>query len=94
MVNGYSVDYVDYATMLRSLQRMREEDDSFRFWFCYKGQLLTDFVKFEGVIPAPKDCVVTLKPIRNWVNGKEYQWYCRIKDENTNQFTYFTIVSD
>lgn len=94
MINGRLVDYVDYATMFLSLQRMREEDDSFRYGFCYKGQLLTDFVKFEGVLPAPSNCVVTLKPIRNWANGKEFQWYCRIKDEVTQQFTYFTIVSD
>lgn len=92
MINGNAVDYVNYACMLRSLQRMQELDDTFRFYFCDKGQLLTDFVKFEGVLPAPEDCVVTLKPIRNWANGKDFQWFCRIKDEDTNQLTYFTIV--
>lgn len=92
MVNGYEVDYVDYATMFRSLQRMSEDDDWFRFSFCYKGQLLSDFVRFDGVIPAPRDCIVTLKPIRNWSNGKDFQWFCRIKDEKSNQMFYFTIV--
>ncbi len=94
MINGREVDRVYYLTMLRSLQRMQELDEISEWFVCDKGQLLTDFVPFDGVLPAPDNCIVTFKPIRSWQSHKEYQWFCRIRDVEHNRYVYFTFICD
>ena len=93
MINGKQIDRVHYKTMLRSLQRMQELDELKEWYICDKGQLLTDFVSFSGVLPSPEDCIVTDKPIKSWQSHKEYQWFCRIKDEEKGGYKYFTIIT-
>lgn len=92
MINGKQIDKVHYLSMLRSLQRMQELDELKEWFVCDEGQLLTDFVEFEGVLPSPSDCIVSYKPIKCWANNREYQWFCRIKDEEHNRFVYFTEI--
>lgn len=94
MINGKEVDKVHYLTMMRSLQRMQELDELKEWFICDEGQLLTDFVDFDGVLPAPGNCVVTYKPIISWVSGREFQWFCRIHDEENSRFVYFTLIRE
>lgn len=94
MINGREIDRVHYLTMMRSLQRMQELNELNEWYICDKGQLLTDFVPFSGVLPSPEDCVVTFTPIKSWQSRREYQWFCRIKDEYKNRYVYFTIIRD
>ena len=92
MINGKNTDQVHYLTMLRSIQRM-EEKEQLSYWkVCDQYQLLNDFVDFDGVIPAPVDSIVSHTPIKSWQSGKEYQWYCRIKDEASGKYVYFTEI--
>lgn len=93
MINGKSIDRVHYLLMLQSLQRMRELDELDEWYVCEQGQLMTDFVDFEGVLPAPCDCIVSYTPIISWTNRQEFQWFARIKDEQSNKFVYFTQIS-
>lgn len=92
MINGKSVDKVHYLTMLRSLQRMQELGEIKEWYVCDEGQLLTDFVSFSGVLPAPGDCIVSYTPIKSWQSHREFQWFCRIKDDENNRFVYFTFI--
>lgn len=92
MINGKLIDRVHYMTMMRSIQRMQELDELKEWFICDEGQLMTDFVPFSGVLPAPADCVVSYTPIRDWQTHKDYQWFCRIKNEETNKYVYFTII--
>lgn len=94
MINGREVDKVHYRTMLRSIQRMQELDELKEWYLCDKGQLLTDFVSFSGVLPAPDDCIVSYTPIRSWQTQRDYQWFCRIKDEEKGRYVYFTFITD
>lgn len=94
MINGKEVDRVHYRTMMRSIQRMQELNELKNWFVCDKGQLLTDFVSFSGVLPAPEDCIVTYKPIKSWQTGREFQWFCRIKDEEIGRYVYFTLLSN
>ena len=93
MINGREVDRVHYLSMLRSIQRMQEMNELNDWYLCDKGQLLTDFVEFSGVLPAPDDCIVSYTPIKNWSTRQDYQWFCRIKDEEKNRYVYFTFIS-
>lgn len=92
MINGKLIDSVHYLSMLRSLQRMQELDELDEWFICDEGQLMTDFVDFDGVLPAPCDCIVSYTPIKSWQSRQEYQWFCRIKDEQKNRFVYFTKI--
>ena len=94
MINGKEVDRVHYLTMLRSLQRMQELEEISEWFVCDKGQLLTDFVSFSGVLPAPDNCIVSYTPIKSWQSCREYQWFCRIKDDEHNRYVYFTLICD
>lgn len=94
MINGREVDKVHYRTMLRSIQRMQELDELKEWYVCDKGQLLTDFVSFSGVLPAPADCIVSYTPIKSWQTRRDYQWFCRIKDEEKGHYVYFTFITD
>lgn len=93
MINGKPIDRVYYLTMMRSIQRMQELGELTEWYICDQYQLLTDFVNFSGVLPAPEDCIVTYKPIKSWQTGREYQWFCRILDEEKNRYVYFTIIT-
>lgn len=92
MINGRPVDKVYYLEMLRSIQRMQELDQLKEWYICDEGQLMTDFVSFSGVLPAPADCIVSYTPIRSWHSSKEYQWFARIKDEEKDRYVYFTFI--
>lgn len=94
MINGKEVDKVHYLTMLRSIQRMQELDELNEWFVCDEGQMLTDFVNFSGVLPAPGNCIVSYQPIRSWQTNREYQWFCRIKDEEKGKYVYFTFIKD
>ena len=94
MINGKPVAHVHYLSMLRSLQRMQELDKLNEWYVCDKGQLMTDFVSFSGVLPAPSNCIVTYVPIVSWSSGSEYQWFCRIHDDEHNRDVYFTLIED
>lgn len=94
MINGREVDKVHYRTMLRSIQRMQELDELKEWYVCDKGQLLTDFVSFSGVLPAPDDCIVSFTSIKSWQTHRDYQWFCRIKDEEKGRYVYFTFITD
>lgn len=94
MINGREVNKVHYRTMLRSIQRMQELDELKEWYVCEKGQLLTDFVTFNGVLPAPDDCIVSYTPIKSWQTRRDYQWFCRIKDEEKGLYVYFTLITD
>lgn len=94
MINGKQVDKVHYLTMLRSIQRMQELNELDEWYLCDEGQLLTDFVKFPGVLPAPGNCIVSYVPIRSWQSHREYQWFCRIKDDEKNRYVYFTFIRE
>lgn len=92
MIKGKQVDKVHYLTMLRSLQRMQELDEIEEWYVCAEGQLLTDFVSFSGVLPAPGWCIVSYTPIKSWQTHREFQWFCRIWDETKGCFVYFTFI--
>lgn len=94
MINGKAIDQVHWKSMIMSLQRMRELDEMTEWYFCEKYQLMTDFVSFSGVLPAPADCIVTYKPIKSWSSGREYQWFCKIHDDEKNREVYFTEIRD
>lgn len=87
-------DKVNYLSMLRHLQRMLELNEIDVFFVCDKYQMMTDFCPFEGVLPAPFDCIVTYKPIKSWQSHRELQWFCRMKDEVNNRYVYFTALED
>lgn len=80
--------------MLRSLQRMQELDELKEWYLCEEHQLLTDFVKYSGILPSPCNCIVSYVPIKSWRTRREFQWFCRIKDEEKNRFVYFTEITD
>ena len=94
MINGKMVDKVHYLTMLRSIQRMQELGHLTEWYLCDEGQLLTDFVDFSGVLPAPGNCIVSYEPIKDWSTSKPFQWFCKIRDEKKQRDVYFTFVSD
>ena len=89
---GKDIDEVHYLTMLRSLQRMEELGEILTWYVCDKGQLLSDFVEFSGVIPSPCDCIVTTTPIKSWSSHREFQWFCRIRNEKMKNYVYFTAI--
>ena len=94
MINGKLTDKVHYLSMMRSIQRMQELDEINEWFICDEGQLMTDFVNFEGVLPSPVNCVVSYTPIKSWQSNKEYQWFCRIKDTEKNRYVYFTEIRE
>lgn len=94
MINGKAVDKVHYLTMMRSLQRMQELGELKEWYICDEGQLLNDFVNFSGVLPSPGNCVVTYTPIKSWQSHRDFQWFCRVKDENNNRNVYFTFITE
>lgn len=94
MINGREIDKVHYRTMLRSIQRMQELDELKEWYVCDEGQLLTDFVSFSGVLPAPGDCIVSYTPIKSWQTRRDYQWFCRIYDEEKGHYVYFTFITN
>lgn len=73
---------------------MRELDELKEWFICDEGQLLTDFVAYSGVIPAPANCIVTYKPIKNWQTNRDFQWFCRIYDKEKRKFVYFTLIRE
>lgn len=94
MINGKAVEKVHYLKMLRSLQRMQEKEELNVWYICDKGQLLNDFVQFSGIIPAPANCIVTYRPIKSWTDGHEFQWFCRIRDDEKKCLVYFTLLDE
>lgn len=94
MINGKPIDKVYWRDMMKSIQRMEENGELKNWYICDEGQLMTDFVEFSGVLPAQFDSVVSYKPIKSYYTNREYQWYCRIHDEEHKIDVYFTALRD
>lgn len=94
MINGKEIDRVYWRKMMRSIQRMEEMDEPIKWYVCDEGQLLNDFISFDGIVPAPADCIASNMPIRSWQTGREYQWFCKIHDPEKRVTMYFTIVRE
>lgn len=94
MINGKEVDRVHWSNMMRSIQRMEEKEEPLKWYVCEKNQLLNDFINFDGIIPAPCNCIASNMPIRSWASGREFQWFCKIHDPERRVTMYFTIVTE